>query len=179
MSLIPVNIIIGEITVRDIIYEELPQIHRLLNESDETKALLGKKESFQFEEIKERYLESLSSVSDFFLGVYLKEEIIGILKGRFENRSCTEVWFLTYVLSERYRKRGFGSKILSGVEEWFGEYYSIYRFCVLAYEDNSNAMEFWNKNNYKLLRRTNIKHPSKTGAVVILEKTEDKNGLKH
>ncbi|MEG0371259.1 MAG: GNAT family N-acetyltransferase [Clostridium sp.] len=174
--MIPVNIKLGDIIVRDISYEELPEIHSLLNESDETKLLLGKKESFQFEEVRERFLESLSSVLDFFLGIYFRGEIIGIIKGRFENKSSTEIWILTFLLGESYRKKGIGSCTLDGVEKWFSEYYSIGKFCVLAYEDNNKAMKFWKKNNYRLLRKTNIKHPSEKGIVVILEKKGDSCG---
>lgn len=170
MILIPVNIKIGSITIRDISYKELPEIHMLLNESHETKVLLGKKEKFQFEEVKERYLESLSSISDFFLGIYLDEKIIGIIKGRFENRSCTEVWFLTYVLGEKHRGNGIGSNVLKELEKWFGEFYSIYTFCIFAYEDNARSLNFWNKNNYKILRKTKIKHEANSGSVIILEK---------
>lgn len=169
MDLIPINIIIGDINVRDINYEELPQIHKLLNEKSGTKTVLGKEENFGFEEIKERYLESLSSVSDFFLGVYLEEDMIGIIKGRFENRSCTEVWFLTYILGIKHRENEVGKNILGEVESWFRENYSICRFCVLTYEDN-NIMKFWNQNGYNLLRKTKIKHEGENGLVVILEK---------
>ena len=134
MSLIPINIVIGNIIIKDINYEELSQIHILLNESNETSDILGKEDNFELDEIKERFLESLSSVSDFFLGIYLNENIIGIIKGRFENRSCTEVWFLTYMLSKDYRGRGVGSKILNNLENWFKDYYCFCKFCVLSFE---------------------------------------------
>ncbi|MEF9952340.1 MAG: GNAT family N-acetyltransferase [Clostridium sp.] len=171
------NIRLGDIIVRDIIYEDLPKIHSLLNESDDTKSLLGKKESLQFDEVRERFLESLSSVSDFFLGIYKDSEIIGIIKGRFENKSSTELWILTFLLGENYREIGIGTLILKGVEKWFYNNYSIYRFCVFAYEDRIRAINFWNKNGYKLLRKTKIKHPLNAGAVVILDKRGDGYGL--
>lgn len=170
MYLIPINIKVEDITIKDIDYEELSQIQALLNESKDMKELLGKKERFQLEEIKERYLESLSSISDFFLGVYLENKMIGIIKGRFENRSYTEVWFLTYVLGEKYRDSGRGSLILKELETWFETFYSIGAFYVFAYENNKRAMNFWSKNKYILLRKTKIKHQSQLGSVVILEK---------
>ncbi len=172
MSLIPINIVIGNIIIKDINYEELSQIHILLNESNETSDILGKEDNFELDEIKERFLESLSSVSDFFLGIYLNENIIGIIKGRFENRSCTEVWFLTYMLSKDYRGRGVGSKILNNLENWFKDNYCICKFCVLSYEESTKSINFWNKNGYEFLRKTKIKHSVKSGAVIILEKKE-------
>lgn len=161
-----------DITVRDIGFEELSKLQTLLNESKDMKMLLGKNEKFQFEEIKERYLESLSSISDFFLGVYLKEEIIGIIKGRFENRSYTEVWFLTYVLGEKYRNIGIGSGVLRNLEIWFKKFYSVGAFYVFAYEDNKRAMNFWSKNKYDFVRRTKISYQVHLGPVVILKKGE-------
>ncbi|MEF9934603.1 MAG: GNAT family N-acetyltransferase [Clostridium sp.] len=171
------NIKLGDIVVKDIIYEDLPKIHSLLNESDDTKSLLGKKESLQFDEVKERFLESLSSVSDFFLGIYKENNIIGIIKGRFENKSNTELWILTYLLGESYREKGIGTDTLKEVEKWFDENYSVHRFCVFAYEDRNRAINFWNKNGYQFLRKTKIKHPINSGAVVILEKRGEGYGL--
>lgn len=168
--MIPINICNNDIIIKNIEANELKQVLECVNESADNYKALGRDKPMTCDEIEQRYLESLMNSLEFFCGIYLNNKIIGIIKGRIENKNDRELWLLSYLFLEKYRKMGNGTKVLKIFEEYFLDNYSINKFCILIMENNENAQSFWAKNGYLLTRVTKLAEKNNFSEMVILEK---------
>ena len=169
-NLIPVKISVNDIEIRNIEKSELNEVLLCVNESEDSFSVLGRTKPFTYNDIEQRYLETLISSLEFFCGVYLNGSIIGIIKGRIESKNCNELWILSFLLSGKYRGKGMGSNVLEAFENYFLHNYSIEKFCVLTYENNKRSHEFWKKNNYKLARITKTSNEVELSMVIFEKK---------
>ena len=150
----PVNIINGDIAIRNIEKEDLSNVLRCVNQSDESVVAMGRASIFSIEEIHQRYLETLINSMEFFCCIEYKEIGIGILKGRLESKNQNELCLTSLILLEEYRGLGLGTKILESVEEYFSSKFFVKKFYALIMENNNRAQQFWINNNYKIVRVT-------------------------
>jgi hypothetical protein len=168
--MIPVSILIDDIIVKNIEANELEAVLVCINESEDNYMALGREDQMDFVEIQQRYLESLMNSLEFFCGVYLKNKLIGIIKGRIENKIEKELWILSYLFLKEYREKGIGKKVLLGFEEHFLFNYSINKFCILIMENNNEGQKFWTNNGYIISRITKATNLNCVSEMVILEK---------
>lgn len=150
----PVNIINGDIAIRNIEKPDLNEVLRCVNQSDESVVAMGRASIFSLEEIHQRYLETLINSMEFFCCIEYREIAIGILKGRLESKNPNELCLTSLILLEEYRGLGLGTKVLESVEEYFSSKFSVNKFYALIMEDNNRAQQFWLNNNYKIARVT-------------------------
>jgi ribosomal protein S18 acetylase RimI-like enzyme len=155
MRLLPVNIEIEDYMIKNIDIKDLPKVLVCVNQDEESIKSLGRGNEFTIEDIKQRYMETLVSTLDFFCGIYYKKDLIGILKGRIENKNIRELWILSYILLKEYRNNEIGSSILSEFEKYFFYSFSIDSIFVLTTENNLRGQKFWIKNQYEKKRIIN------------------------
>lgn len=152
--MIPINIDCGGIVVRNIEMNELDLVLDCVNESSDNLQALGRKSEISIEDLKQRYIETLINSMEFFCGIYQNNVMIGIIKGRIENKNPKELCILSFVLLKKYRRKGMGSRVIGCFEKYFESNYSIKNFCAMVMKDNLVAQRFWVKNHYKLTRIT-------------------------
>ncbi|SKA94453.1 Acetyltransferase (GNAT) domain-containing protein [Caloramator quimbayensis] len=150
--MIPIKIIKNDYVIRNIKLEELNEALNCINRSEESYKTLGRDNYLTFDDIMQRYLETLTNSLEFFCGVYIEEKLIGIIKGRIENNIQKELWLMSIIVLEKYRMKGFGTSIIKDIEEFFIKNYSVKVFCALVVDDNISGKYFWNKNDYKMVR---------------------------
>ena len=142
-----------------------------MNESRDNLKSLGRDEEFTFEDIKQRYLETLISSLEFFCGIYYNSRIIGIIKGRIENKLKKELFIQSFILLSDFRMQGIGSRTLREFERYFYDSFYIDRYCALVMNKNSNGQKFWSRNNYHLARITQSTNEIADEGIMILEKS--------
>jgi hypothetical protein len=169
-NMIPVRISINNISINNISPEEFNTVLSCINESDDNYRVLGRNDPMTYDEIEQRYIESLMNSLEFFCGIYMKNNLIGIIKGRIESKCEKELWILSYLFFNQYRNQGNGSEILSYFENYFFDNYNINKFCVLIIENNDLGKKFWNKNGYKVARITKANKFNTISEMMILEK---------
>lgn len=169
---IPINICSDNITIKNVEINELNRVLECINESADNYKALGRDQPMNYFEIEQRYLETLMNSLEFFCGIYLNDKIIGIIKGRVENKNEreSELWILSYLFLKEYRKIGNGTKILKVFEEYFLNNYSINKFCILIMNSNEMGQNFWIKNDYAVARVTKLTGNSNFSEMIILEK---------
>jgi ribosomal protein S18 acetylase RimI-like enzyme len=168
--MIPINIMRNNIRIKNIEADELGLVLLCINETPDNYMALGRDVMMSIDEIEQRYLESLINSLEFFCGIYKDSGLIGIIKGRIENRNEKELWILSYIFLKEYRTKGYGTKVLGFVEEYFKQDYSMNKFCVLIMENNETGLKFWSKNRYYITRITKANNIKNNSDMVILQK---------
>lgn len=166
----PVNIMNGDIAIRNIEKEDLLEALKCVNQSNESVVAMGRTSIFTIEEIQQRYLEALINSMEFFCCIEYKGIIIGILKGRLESKNPNILCLTSLILLEEYRGLGLGSKILNNVEEYFSRNFCVDKFYSLIMENNKRARQFWINNNYKIARVTMGLEEIGSPGMIILDK---------
>lgn len=103
-------------------------------------------------EVKERYIESLISESEFFLKIVQKDKIIGIIKGRLEFKPLNEVWIWYFIIEKDLRHEHLGSKVLENLTAYFNSELGKYSFFSVVEADNPPAKKFWKSNGFNVIR---------------------------
>ena len=109
-------------------------------------------DNINLKEIRERYFESLISESEFFLKVLLKDEIIGIVKGRIEFKNINEVWIWYFIIDKDLRKEHLGSKIIDNLSAYFDTELGKYNMYSLVSADNNESKSFWSCKGFQVIR---------------------------
>lgn len=152
--LIPVNIVKGNYIIRNIESSELDKVLLCINENEENYLSLGMKKQLTIDDLRQRYLETLTNSLEYFCGIFYEDMIIGIIKGRIENKDLKELWIMSYLIIRKFRGKGIGADIIKYFEDYFSYYYSVDKYCVLVIEDDISDHNFWTNNKYKLTRIT-------------------------
>lgn len=110
------------------------------------------------------------SPNEFLCGVYSKNLITGMIgyvkSAVYKEESQTPVfWIKSLVIDEKYRRMGFGSKVVNAIELYLKRSIGSGALYVSVSEQNKIGIAFWEKNRYK---KTDI---NRTGAVI------DKKGV--
>lgn len=166
----PVKIINGDITIKSLEKEDLNEVLRCVNQSNESFIDMGRASLFSLEEIYQRYLESLINSMEFFCRIEYKGTAIGILKGRLESKNPNELCIMSLILLEEYRGLGIGSRILESVEQHFSNNFCVDKFYAIIMENNKRARQFWINNKYKIARVTMGVEEIGSPGMIILDK---------
>lgn len=109
-------------------------------------------EYLNLNELPDRFLESYVSEGELFVKIVENDEIIGILKGRIEFKNPNEMWILYYIIDNKLRKKGIGSKILNYLLNYFSDSYCINDVYAIVVGDDCGAEYFWSENGFKVYR---------------------------
>jgi len=99
-----------------------------------------------------RFLEYYTSENEFFLKIKKDNELLGIVKGRFEFKSINEVWISCFILDDAYRNKGIGSKIINELKKHFLEKYGINILYIMIVDGNKLMEKFWIKSGFDFQR---------------------------
>jgi len=111
-----------------------------------------KNASIDLHEFHKRFLEYYASECEFFLKINKNNKFIGIIKGRIEFKNPNEVWFSCYLLDNKERGKGLGTKIINYVVKGFNESYGISSFSVAVELENPAMLRFWKNNSFEIQR---------------------------
>lgn len=145
-----INIYMDNVLISSIERQDIVKIQKWINYQNyicEDKA-----ERLGLKEFYERFLEYYVSESEFFLKITKDDEMIGILKGRIEFKNPNEVWIWYFILDNKYRGMGIGSRIIKNIKSYFFNNFGINNFYVGVCERDVEALKFWNKSQFKLIR---------------------------
>lgn len=166
--MMPIEINKEDILIRNLENNELLDVFKCISQSQDNLKALGRDCGLSFEDIKQRYLETLISSMDYFCGIFYKGKIIGFIKGRLENKNKYELYILSFLIIEEFRGIGLGTKVLTLFEEYFYSNLSTRVFYVMIID--KSAYHFWEKNGYTIKRAVKGSQGFDLKSMIILEK---------
>lgn len=150
--MLPINIVKDEIVIKVVAELELDKLCKIINESQENIQILGLNNDVDYFYMKERYVESLANLMEYFCSIYYKDQLVGFLKGRLENRDVIESWLMLLFIKNDTRKRGLGTIVLNQIENYFRNNFNVKRFNVIV-KEQKGFKNFWTRNGYKYMRK--------------------------
>lgn len=171
--MIPIKIYIDDVEVKSIGTNDLNSVLMCVGQSSESHRAMGRSTVFTYDDILQRYLEVLASPLEFFCGIFYKDDFVGVIKGRLENKIEPELLILSYILCEKYRGMGLGKNVLREVERYFETNYAIKKLSAVVMQDNTEAINFWEKRGYGIARIFGLADQDYRN-MMVLEKTECK-----
>lgn len=108
-------------------------------------------EPFDFEELKQRFIEYYSSNGEVFIEIIREETLRAILKGRVENQYSKEFFIGFYIVQEEYRHKGIGTEILKCILKYMKSL-GIEKVTVMVEGDNEKSLRFWEKQGFTIVR---------------------------
>ena len=164
--MIPVKIEHGNIDIKNIEHGNLYSIIQCVNESMESCLAMGRDSEFTYEDVEERYMETLLSSLEFFCGVYVDGEFAGIIKGRLENKNRVELWILSIILMEKYRGIGVGTSVVECLEKYFLSNFNARDFYVIVMQANKRGRDFWSSRGYGIARIAKNIYENEWGTII-------------
>lgn len=145
-----INIQFDEVDISSVENEDLIYIQNWFN--SERLGCIETKNPLKFDDFYKRFIEYYASECEFFLKIYFKKELIGIIKGRVEFKSTNEVWITDFLLDSEMLNEKVSKNILSKVMFYFRNGYGINNFFTGVMEEDTMAMEFWKCNSFEVIR---------------------------
>jgi len=164
--MIPVKIINGEITITNIEHGSLQSVLKCINESYESRLAMGRESELSYKDVEERYMETLLSTLEFFCGIYIEDEFAGIIKGRLENKNKVELWILSFILMEKYRNKGIGTRVVEYLEDYFSASYNVSDYYVIVTQANKQGRDFWVSRGYSVVRVAKDIYENQLGTII-------------
>ncbi len=152
--MLALNINCEDLYFKNIKKEDLDSVLSLYNDSCESMFATGKDEDLSFNDIKEKYLETLINNHEFFTGIYLKniKEIIGVIKGRIDYDDDEKLWISSFLIREKYRSGGIGKKCVNAITTFMKETYDIKNVFIGVIASNVSGQAFWKSIGFKYQR---------------------------
>lgn len=97
-----------------------------------------------------RFLEYYITEDEVYIKIVRNNNIAGIFKGRFEGKDEFFVWL--YIIDEKLRKNGLGTKFLEVLISYFKDKRGIDNIRVGIAESNIAAISFWESCKFKIDR---------------------------
>jgi ribosomal protein S18 acetylase RimI-like enzyme len=164
--MIPVKIMNGSIAIINIEHSGLDSVLKCVNESAESCLAMGRNSRFTYKDVEERYMETLLSSLEFFCGIYIDGEFAGIIKGRLENKNRVELWILSFILMEKYRNKGIGTKVVESLENYFSTGCNTSDYYVIATQANRRGRDFWVSRGYNIARIAKNIYENQRGTII-------------
>jgi ribosomal protein S18 acetylase RimI-like enzyme len=108
--------------------------------------------SIGYDELYERFIEYYVNECEIFLIININGKLSGILKGRIEFKTPSEVMFWCFFIDNSLRNKGIGSRVINEVISYFNKMYGIQHFFTSAMEEEKRNIKFWKDNGFKVLR---------------------------
>ncbi|HBM75708.1 MAG TPA: hypothetical protein DD429_09180 [Clostridiaceae bacterium] len=131
--------------IKDVDKGQIAQIAEWFNgrEKEHYRYAMGMDGPVKYEDLHEKYLESLVSVSEFFLSVNLDDVLVGFVKGRLDYRNEGEIWIMAILIDKKFQNQGIGKRIIKLIMRESAERFGIKTFYAGIVEDNKQGMAFW------------------------------------
>ena len=159
---------------RDIKTEHLPRILDWYNKIDDFKFATGIDAPISMGILMGKLAEVRISSEEFFVGIHLRQsEMIGVLKGRVQNRIRSTAWINSIVIDPLYQKKGYGSSAIELLLWYLSTQKGTQTVLLSVIEENTAGVEFWSKNGFQKIRRieNHIILQDKGQNVIIMQKT--------
>lgn len=164
--MIPVKIVNEGIVITNIEHGSLHSVLKCVNESAESRLAMGRESELSYRDVEERYMETLLSSLEFFCGIYVEEEFAGIIKGRLENKNRVELWILSFILMEKYRNKGIGTKVVEYLEDYFSTGCNVSDYYVIVTQANKQGRDFWASRGYNVARIAKDIYENQRGTII-------------
>lgn len=137
--------------------DNFKQILKWYNNISCYKFATGIDKPISLQELYQKYIEVFVSKSEFFSGIYLKpnDELIGIIKGGVNSRFHNSLWINSIIICEHFQNKGYGTRTINLVSEYFMKYYNVNNVYVSVLDKNIKARNFWSKLGFTELRKMN------------------------
>lgn len=139
---------LDEFEINSLEKQDIQEVHKwIINEIK----LLNYNPVYELDELEfyERFLEYYLNECEFFLKIKKSQKLVGILKGRIEFKNPNEVWINYFIIDNKIRNLGVGSKIIKSIVEYLNKDFAILDFFVNLQEENFKTIKFWEKNKFK------------------------------
>lgn len=145
-----IGVELGDINISSVQKEDIVAIQKWIN--DQNNDCKDRENQLGLKEFYERFLEYYVSEGEFFLKINKDNNLIGVLKGRLEFKTPTEVWLWYFLIDKDYRGREIGSRIIGSVKDYFNEVFGINSFYTGVCAQDTEVLRFWKKNGFNLVR---------------------------
>lgn len=145
-----INLSFEDIKITSVEKEDLVLIQKWINIQDIDESF--NKKPLPFKDFFERFLEYYVSENEMFLKIEKQHNIIGIFKGRMEFKKTNEMIIWYFLMDNRYRNIGIGSKIVKHIVDYAHINMNIDDFSVMVMDGNHKALSFWHKQGFELIR---------------------------
>jgi len=142
-----INFKTTEFEIKNIEKEDINEIYNWFK-IETTYLDVNKYEELGENDFKDRFMEYYLSECEFFIKVTIKDELIGIIKGRIEFVNPNNVWFGYILISEKYRNKGVGVKLLNSIINYFDTGFGIINFSAKLKETDMKSLDFWKKSGF-------------------------------
>jgi RimJ/RimL family protein N-acetyltransferase len=172
--MLSMNIQSQYVYLKDISYDDLERIVTWYKSVEHFKYATGKDAPVEINELASIYKESVESDSEFFVGVYKKEnnQMIGILKGKLEAKHENKVWVRTIVIDPHYQRKGYGRESINLGFLYLKNCKNVSEVYLAVAEENFKGRKFWEALGFNLYKRmfSCIKIADKQCNVLIMQK---------
>lgn len=153
--MLSVNIASQELVIKDIKRGDLPNIMKWYNGDKEYQYATGVDRPLVLQNLVKKYLEVIYCSSEFFAGIYLKEEgtMIGLIKGSMKYEDANILWIYSLMVDADYRRCGYGTKGLKMISDYFKNKYGVRKIYISVITDNKEGIKFWCKNDFVPVRK--------------------------
>lgn len=110
------------------------------------------KEESNFEDLRNRFLESYISQCEFFFKIEKDKKLLGILKGRIEFKIQNELWIWFFYVDNKYRYEDLRSTIINSVINYFFKKYGVNIFFARVIRNEPDNINFWKNIGFNVTR---------------------------
>lgn len=152
--MLSLNIHSSIVSLRDIKYENLPQILNWYNNTDDFSYATGIDHTMTLDELKRKYAEVAISSNEFFNGIYKRDNglMIGILKGRLNHETTCNLWINSIAIDPAFQSMGYGSGALDLILDHMKLNHEVKKAYITVIDGNLKGKCFWEKNGFFVLR---------------------------
>lgn len=160
--------------LRDIAFDELGKIQTWYSKVEHFKYATGRDMPVEISDLASIYEDSVQSESEFFAGIYKKEdsEMIGILKGKLEIHDQRKVFIRIIVIDHHYQRKGYGRETISLGLSYLKNCKNVSEVYLAVVEENIKGRHFWEALGFTIYIRKNkcVKISNKQCNVIIMQK---------
>jgi len=174
VMILTLNIQSDYLRFNDIKHENLEEILKWYNDVDKFMFATGIDTPVTLETLNQKYSEVIICRDEFFVGIYSSKEenMVGVLKGRLQDKNNDSVWISSIVIDPCYQKTGIGSMSIDLLLGHLSENYDIKNAFLAVIEENIAGIAFWKKQNFCELRRiqNHLKLGDKKHNVIVMHR---------
>lgn len=143
------------ISIKNICFRDLPYVLKWYNNITDFKYATGIDRHVEMEHIEASYTDIAASSSEFFSGIYLKEEniIVGIVKGRVHIGPENAAWISMLLIDTEHQNKGYGSSVTDLILEFFSRKIGAKNVYLSVAEENIDGKGFWEKRGFRELQK--------------------------
>ena len=163
---------------KNISRDDFKELLNFYNSEEDFRFATGIELPLTIRNLYEKYAQTVVSKNEFFIGVYLVEndELIGAIRGGVNGKTQNGLWINSIAIDKNYQNKGYGTKIINSIIDYFDNNYEIDKVYVSVVGINSRAKDFWRKLGFVDLRKmkSSIYLDNKKQEIIIMQKELNK-----